>query len=72
MNAPIFAYAKEHYLNGKYIGSIILQEPDRAKTGYEGKMTEVATSKIQVEKKTIKPGQTYHTVLIPLSGRLQQ
>ena len=69
MKTGIFAYAKEHYLNGKYIGSIISDTPDRAITGYDGKQSHLAEEKIILDKKVIKAGQQYQTILIPLSGR---
>lgn len=69
MKTGIFAYAQEHYLNGKYVGSIILQQPDRSLTGYEGKQNHFAQAKILLDKKVIKAGQQYQTILIPLSGR---
>lgn len=71
MTTQIFAYAKEYYSNGKYIGSEIIQEPDRNKTGYESRINAVAFEKMQIEKKFIKAGQPYYTILIPLTGRLK-
>jgi hypothetical protein len=69
MKTGIFAYAKEHYLNGKYIGSTISETPDRDITGYDGRQNHLAKEKIMLEKKVIKAGQQYQTILIPLSGR---
>ena len=69
MKTGIFAYAKEHYFNGKYIGSLILNEPDRSVIGYDGRQNHLAEEKIILDKKVIKAGQQYQTILIPLSGR---
>ena len=70
MKAKKLGYAIEYYSNGKFLDLIKVDVPDREKTGYNGKLNHVAKEKIKIGKKTIKAGQAYATILIPLSGRM--
>lgn len=63
-------YFIEYMVNGKYIGSINIEKPDRKTVGYCGRKYEIATEDIVFKnKKRIKKGTKYYTHLYPLCGR---
>lgn len=70
MKAKELGYAKDYYCRGKYFGSIIIENKDRDKTGYEGRTNHVAKEPFKVEKKRIRKGEVYQTMIMPLSGKL--
>tara|TARA_R100000750_G_C2325840_1_gene88134 strand:- start:332 stop:601 length:270 start_codon:yes stop_codon:yes gene_type:complete len=65
-----FGYFLEYMVNGKYMGSINIEKPDREKIGYCGRKYNVAINDIVFSnKKKIKKGTEYYTHLYPLCGR---
>ena len=69
MNFDIFGYSKDFYLNGKYIGNIVLQEQDRDVMGYQGRTTEILEQDTLLKKKVYKAGTKVTTELVMLCGR---
>lgn len=62
-------YFKEYYLNGKYIGNI-KSDIDRDIIGYNGRKDEIISNTIILEnKKKLKVGLQYQTILYPLCGK---
>lgn len=65
-------YFLEYLVDGKYIGSINIDKPDRKEIGYYGKIELVAENDIIfTNNKKIKKGQIYYTRMYPLNGRLK-
>lgn len=63
-------FYKEYYLNNKYIGSI-KTEKDREIIGYNGKKLELLKEPIILEnKKKLKTGIEYQTIIYPLCGKI--
>lgn len=66
-------YSKEFYQNGKYVGSLKLEKPDRDIMGYNGRVLEEVLEPIIVIKtsknKVLKAG-IYKTELIEICGAL--
>lgn len=63
-------YAVDYIVNGKYKGSVTLEQPDRETFGYLGRKTETLTEDIQLSnKRKIKKGTLVTTELFPLNGR---
>jgi hypothetical protein len=57
-------------IDDKYIGSTIMDKPDREQVGYHGRIDEVATEDIIFKnKKRIKKGQAFYTRMYPLCGK---
>jgi hypothetical protein len=60
----------EYLVNGKYVGSVIISEPDREEIGYYGRIDAIAEEDIVFKnKKRIKKGQSYYTRMYPLCGQ---
>lgn len=69
----LIGYSKDIYLDGKYYGSINIDELDREVIGYNGKRKEVTTEEIKIgSKKRIKIGTTIETMVYPLNGRVKK
>ena len=63
-------YFLEYLVDGKYIGSINIDKPDREEIGYYGKIDAIAEKDIVFKnKKRIKKGQHYYTRMYPLCGQ---
>lgn len=63
-------YFLEYMIDGKYIGSINIDQPDREEIGYYGRKDEVATQDIVFSnKKRIKKGERFYTRMYPLCGQ---
>jgi len=63
-------YFLEYYVDGKFIGTTLLDEPDRAEIGYYSKQDAIAEQDIHLQsKKRIKQGTKYYTRMYPLCGR---
>jgi len=63
-------YFLEYMIDEKYIGSIVIDEPDREEIGYYGRIDDVATEDIIFSnKKRIKKGQAFYTRMYPLCGK---
>jgi len=63
-------YFLEYMIDDNYIGSTILENPDREQIGYYGRIDEVATEDIIFKnKKRIKKGQSFYTRMYPLCGK---
>ena len=67
-----FGWFLEYYLANKFIGTRVIEAPDREIIGYYGRKDEVATEDIQLKEKrrVIKKGTHYYTRLYPLTGRV--
>lgn len=62
-------YYLEYMIDGKYIGSINIDQPDREEIGYYGRRDEVAKEDIIFSnKKRIKKGTAFYTRMYPLCG----
>jgi len=65
-------YFIEYMIENKYIGSKNIEQPDRKEIGYYGRIDSIAEKDILFNnKKRIKKGQSYHTRLYPLCGKLK-
>ena len=63
-------YFTDYMIDNKYIGSIIIEKPDRETIGYFGRIDEIATKDIILDnKKRIKKGQSFKTMMYPLCGK---
>ena len=63
-------YFTDYIIDDKYIGSIIIEKPDRETIGYFGRIDEVATEDIILDnKRKIKKGQSFRTMMYPLCGK---
>ena len=63
-------YFLEYMIDDKFIGTTILENPDREQVGYYGRIDEVATQDIIFKnKKRIKKGQSFYTRMYPLCGK---
>ena len=63
-------YFLEYMIDDKYIGSTIMDAPDRKEIGYYGRIDEVANEDIIFKnKKRIKKGQSFYTRMYPLCGK---
>lgn len=63
-------YHIDYTLDGKYMGSIKLEKPDRDVMGYGGRQYHIADQRIKFKKKYIPFGAKYHTECYPLCGRV--
>lgn len=61
----------DYRLNGKYIGSELVSEPDRFKTGYEGRVQRELEEDIILRGKRYKKGTLVVTECVPLCGRVK-
>ena len=67
----IIGYHVDHYNErGKYIGSRLIDTPDRNVMGYKGRYYHNATERIVFGKKFIKKGDKYYTECVPLCGKM--
>ncbi len=67
----IIGYHVDHYNGrGKYIGSQLIDSPDRQTMGYKGRKYHDATERIVFGKKFIKKGDKYYTECVPLCGKM--
>jgi hypothetical protein len=65
-------YFVEYMIDNKFVGTILLDEPDRDEVGYYGRIDAVAEEDIVFSnKKRIKKGTNYYTRLYPMCGRKQ-
>ena len=64
-------YNIDYYINRKYIGSKTITEPDRDKTGYEGRREEALKEDIILKGKKYKKGTIVLTECVPLCGRIK-
>ena len=63
-------YFLEYLVDGKFIGVINIDKPDREEIGYYGKIDAIAEKDIIFKnKKRIKKGQHYYTRMYPLCGQ---
>ena len=68
----ITGYYVDYYSNGKFIGNIAIDQRDREKTGYEGRIEYVLETDLKVGKKTLKKGTLVKTQLNPIMGKMIQ
>lgn len=63
-------YFVEYMVDGKFMGSIEIPQPDRKEVGYYGRIDAVATEDIVFKnKRRIKAGTHYYTRMYPLCGK---
>ena len=63
-------YSVDYSVDGKYVGSKRIEEKDRELIGYDGRKTEISSDVILLDnKKKIKKGVKYTTILFPLNGK---
>lgn len=73
MEFETVGYFVEYSVNGKYVGCINIDEPDREKIGYDGTKRETAKEDIKLDnKKVIKSGTDYVSRMYPLNGRIKK
>lgn len=64
-------YEIDYFQDGRYLGSIRIEEPDRDTCGYQSRRYEIADRDIKFKKnKVIKKGTRYYTELIPICGKV--
>ena len=67
----LHGYHIDHFQDGKFLGSIKIDEPDRDSYGYLSRKYELATKEIRFSKnKVIRKGTTYYTELVPICGKV--
>ncbi len=63
-------YFVEYCVDGKLIGTLLIDNPDREEIGYYSRIDAVADSDIKLQRnKIIKKGTKYYTRLYPLCGQ---
>jgi hypothetical protein len=62
-------YFLEYMVDGKCIGTTLIDKPDREEVGYYGRIDAVANENIKLGKKIIKKGTKYYTRMYPLCGK---
>lgn len=67
----VFGYSVDYRVNGKFIGSLKIDTPDREVVGYHGRRLEVLKEDIKIGKKTIRKGTEVLTEMFPLCGRIK-
>ena len=61
-----------YFIDGKFIGTRMIDQPDREIIGYYSKIESTATNDIKLQsKKIIKKGTRYYTRLYPLCVQKQ-
>lgn len=71
INFDIFGYSVDYRLNGRYIGSVTIEKPDRDKMGYYGKKIETLTKDLVLKNKKYKKGTVVTTECYPLCGKFK-
>ena len=66
----IIGFHVDYKLNGKHVGSIRLDKPDRKEMGYAGRKNITITEDIILKKRKYKAGTTFITECYPLCGKL--
>ncbi len=71
-----FGYSVDYLKDGKYLGSVRLEEKDRENFGYSGREEKTLKENTEIKKGTkkvtLKAGLTVHTELFPLNGRIKK
>ncbi len=67
----IIGFHKDIYLNGKFYGSIKMNEADRETMGYMGRRVEVLDQDFKNKNKKIKAGTEVVSECVPLCGRIK-
>tara|TARA_R110002049_G_scaffold130412_6_gene288796 strand:- start:586 stop:807 length:222 start_codon:yes stop_codon:yes gene_type:complete len=63
-------YFVEYCVDGKLIGTLLIDNPDREDIGYYSRIDAIADSDIKLQRnKIIKKGTKYYTRLYPLCGQ---
>lgn len=72
LNLKVIGYSLDYYINKKYIGYVLINEPDRKEVGYNGRIkSTLENDVICTNKKKIKKGTEVITELIILYGRIE-
>lgn len=67
----VFAYSIEFYEGKKFLGSLIIDEPDREEMGYMGRKMMTYKGKLKKGYKEVEVDGTYLTECLPLCGRIK-
>jgi len=67
----ILGYHKDYWVNGKYAGYVSLTEPDREYMAYRGRVTEILTESVKLNKTTLSAGVQVTHECIPLCGKIK-
>jgi hypothetical protein len=63
-------YYIEYCVDGKLIGTLLVDNPDRDEVGYYSRIDAIADTDIKLQRnKIIKKGTKYYTRLYPLCGQ---
>lgn len=63
-------YFIEYWVQGKFTGTLLIDEPDRDDIGYYSRIDAIADKEIKLQRnKIIKKGTRYYTRLYPLCGK---
>jgi len=63
-------YFLEYLVDGKLIGTQLLEKPDREHVGYHGRIDAIAETDIILQRnKVVKKGTKYYTRMYPLCGK---
>lgn len=67
----VLGYSKDIWFDGKYYGSIRMDEKDREQIGYHGRRFETLESNLKIKnKRIIKAGSEVMTEIFPINGKL--
>ena len=67
----IFGYSVDYFQNGKYIGCVLSNEPDRELFGYYGRQQTTYTGELKKGNKTVQVSGQFYTECFPLCGKLK-
>lgn len=67
----IFGYSIDFYEGRKYMGCLIIDEPDRDSFGYHSRKEMTYKGELKKGTKMVKVDGTYMTELVPLCGRIK-
>lgn len=66
----IQGYFLEYLVDGKFVGTKMLQEPDRTEVGYYSRIDSIADNDIKLDnKRTIKKGTKFYTRMNFVCGK---
>lgn len=68
-NFNIFGYYVDYNYQGRYIGSVTIDKPDREVMGYYGKKTHTLEKDLILKNKKYKKGTVVTTQCFPLCGK---
>jgi hypothetical protein len=66
----MLSYSVNYFADKKYIGSTYINQPDREKMGYWGRIYHIAETNIKFSNKTIWSGSQYYTEMGIVLGKI--